>query len=213
MVSSGDAKPRSWALKVGLALAGVGLLAFLYAVSAAVSKPDESGYRRFATGALKALVVMERPAPQSSRSFQTADGFAVKLSNFRGKVVVMNLWASWCAPCVAEMPTLGALQAAYAGRDLVVAPISIDQPRARARAIADLAKLADGKLTFYTDPTAAIAYDSGAGAGMPTTVIFARDGREIARLAGAANWNSPEAHALIEAALAEQAGGGARKSR
>ncbi len=184
-------------------LAAVGGLAFLYVVFSSVSKPEDGGYGRFATGALKTLVALDRPAAQSSKPFKTADGFELTLQSFRGKVVVMNLWASWCAPCVEEMPTLAALQEAYAGRDLVVAPISIDQPRARARAISDLEKLSGGRLTFYNDPTAAIAYDSGAGAGLPTTVIFARDGREIARLAGAANWNSPEAHALIDAALAE----------
>lgn len=194
-----------------MGLAAVGVLAFLYVVFSAVSKPEDAGYGRFATGALKTLVVLEKPAAQSSKAFKTADGFDVTLQSFRGKVVVMNLWASWCAPCVEEMPTLGALQTAYAGQDLVVAPISIDVARARARAMTDLEQLSGGKLTFYNDPTAAIAYDSGAGSGLPTTVIFARDGREIARVAGAADWNSPEAHALIDAALAEGRAGDQQK--
>jgi thiol-disulfide isomerase/thioredoxin len=203
MATTGDAKPRSWALKAGLGLAALGLLGFLYAVSAALSKPEESAYRRFATGAMRALVTSDKPPPQSTRPFKTADGFDMALANFRGNVVVVNLWATWCAPCVEEMPTLGALQRRYAGRPLKVVAISLDQPRHRARAIADLGRLSGDTLTFYHDPTAAIAYDSGAGAGMPTTIIYAKDGREIARLAGAANWNSPEARALIDAALSE----------
>ena len=203
MVGSGDGKPRSWALNAGLVLATLGIVAFLYVVSTAVSKPEQSGYGRFATGPLKTLIVADKPPPQSTRPFQTADGFAVTLQSFRGKVVVMNLWATWCAPCVEEMPTLGALAKTYAGRDLAVVAVSLDQARAKDRAVKDLARLTGNALTFYTDPSAAIAYDSGAGSGMPTTIIFAKDGREIARLAGAADWNSPQAHALFDAALAE----------
>ena len=205
MVSSGDGKPRSsWVLKAGLGLAALGVLAFLYVVSAAVSKPEQgASYARFAAGSLKSLKVVAAPAPQSTRSFQTADGFATTLQNFHGKVVVMNLWATWCAPCVEEMPTLGALQAAYKGRDLAVVAIDLDPARQRAHAVETLAKLSGGALTFYTDPTLAIGFESGASQGMPTTVIYGRDGREIGRVLGGANWNSPEAHALIDAALAE----------
>ena len=203
MVSSGDGKPRSWVLKAGLGLAAVGVLAFLYVVSAAVSKPEGPGYARYATGALQSLKVVISPAPQSIRPFQTADGFTTNLQNFRGKVVVMNLWATWCAPCVEEMPTLGALQAAYTGRNLAVVTIDLDPARLHAHAVETLAKLSSGALTFYTDPTLAIGFENGASQGMPTTVIYGKDGREIGRVLGGANWNSPEAHALIDAALAE----------
>lgn len=203
MANTGDAKPQSWALKTGLVLALIGLAGFLYVVSSALSKPDESGYGRFAVGPLKTLQVQAKAPPQSTRTFQSADGFTSSLAAFRGQVLVVNLWATWCAPCVEEMPTLGALQRHYADRPLKVVAISLDQPRHKERAIKDLAKLSEGSLTFYHDPSAGIAYDSAAGAGMPTTIIYAKDGREIARLAGAADWNSPAAHALFDAALAE----------
>ncbi|MDX2233711.1 MAG: TlpA disulfide reductase family protein [Hyphomonadaceae bacterium] len=199
----GDVKPRSWALKIGIGLAVLGFAGFLYAVFGAVSKPDASGYKRFATGAMRALQIDADAPPQSTRPFQTVDGFNTTLAAFRGDVLVVNLWATWCAPCVEEMPTLGAVQRHYDGRDLKVVPISLDQPRHRARAVEDLKRLSAGSLTFYHDPTAAIAYDSGAGAGMPMTIVYAKDGREIGRLAGAADWNSAEARALFDAALAE----------
>jgi thiol-disulfide isomerase/thioredoxin len=197
------AKPRTWAFKAGVAMAAIGLIGFLYAVSSALSKPEPAGYGRFAEGAMRKLVVPEKPRPQSSRTFKTIDGFDASLASFRGNVVVMNLWATWCPPCVEEMPTLAALQTRYKDRPLKVVAVSLDQPRHRAKAAEDLAKLSGGALTFYHDPTAAIAYDSGAGQGMPTTIIYAKDGREIGRLAGAADWNSPAAHALFDAALAE----------
>lgn len=196
-------KPRSWALRAGVGLALVGFLGLLYAVSSAVSKPDDAGYGRFATGPLRALVVMDKPPEQSRRPFRTADGYEATLAGFRGNVVVLNLWATWCAPCVEEMPTLGALQRRYAGQPLKVVAVSVDQPRARQKAVDALARLGGGDLAFYHDPTAAIAYDSGAGAGLPFTVIYAKDGRELARLAGAADWNSPAAWALMDAALLE----------
>ncbi len=203
MANSGDSKPRSWVLKAGIGLAAVGVLAFLYVVFTAVSKPEDGGYGRFATGALAKLVVMDKPPPQSTRPFQTADGFNVTLQSFRGKVVVMNLWGTWCAPCVEEMPTLGALQAAYADKPLAVVAIDLEPARLRPRAIADLERLSSGALRFYSDSTLAIAFESGARQGMPVTIIYAKDGRELARMAGAADWNSAEAHALIDAALAE----------
>lgn len=196
-------KPGSWALKAGLALAALGLLGFLYAVSAALSKPQTDGYGRFATGALQNLRTLDRPPPQSVRKFRTADGAETTLAAFRGQVLVVNLWATWCAPCVEEMPTLGALQRRFAGQKVKVLPISIDRPADRARAVRDLARLAGGSLAFYHDPTAAIAYEIGAGAGLPMTIIYGKDGREIARLAGIANWDSAESRALVAAALAE----------
>lgn len=203
MASTGDAKPRSWALNVGLGLALAGLAAFLFALFAGLSKPETGGYARFATGSMKKLEVLAEPPAQSTRAFQTADGFPVTLKSFRGRVVVMNLWGTWCAPCVEEMPTLGALAGAYADRPLSVVAINLDPPKLRQRAVADLARLSGGTLTFYADPTLAIAFESGASRGMPVTVIYGRDGREIGRILGAADWMSPEARALIDAALAE----------
>jgi thiol-disulfide isomerase/thioredoxin len=195
--------PPSWALRAAFGVAALGVAAFLYAVFAGLSKPETGGFERFATGSLKKLEVLDKPPAQARTTLQTADGYAARLSDFRGQVVVMNLWGTWCAPCVAEMPTLGALQRAYAHQPLQVVAVNLDPVKLRAKAVEQLDRLTEGSLKFYTDPTLAIAFESGASRGMPVTVIYAKDGRELARLFGAADWSSPEARALIEAALAE----------
>jgi len=203
MGATGVAKPRSLALTVSLGLGAAGLAALVFALFAALSNPPARGYAEFARGSLKKLQVLDAPPPQSQRPFQTADGARMTLKSFRGRVVVMNLWGTWCAPCVEEMPTLGALAGAYKDRPLSVVAINVDPTRLRQRAVTDLQRLSGGALTFYADPTLAIALESGASRGMPVTVIYARDGREIGRVLGAADWMSAEARALIDAALAE----------
>ncbi|MBU6372080.1 MAG: TlpA family protein disulfide reductase [Alphaproteobacteria bacterium] len=163
---------------------------------------SDPGYKRFAKGAMAKLVVDPAAPAQPATEFLNAENQPVSLAQFRGKVLVVNLWATWCAPCVTEMPTLAALQAAYADKGLVVAPISVDRLDDRDDAKAELAKLGAGHLAFYGDHTYRIAYDLKAQ-GFPTTIVYGKDGREIGRVAGEADWNSPDARALIEAALAE----------
>lgn len=200
----GAARPRSWALTAAWGLVAVGLLAFLYAIAASLSKPDDGGYRRFARGAMTKLEVLHSAPAQPTQAFLTADGFEMTLARFRGRVVVMNLWGTWCAPCVEEMPTLGALARAYADKPVSVVAINLDPVRLRTEATGELDRLTQGALKFYTDPTLQMAFASGATQGMPVTVIYGKDGRELARMLGAADWASPEARALIDAALAEQ---------
>jgi len=198
-------KPNLWALKAAGALFVVGAIAF-GAVSCQAGRPsvEQSGYERFAEGALEKLVVDPNPPAQPDTAFRDAADQPKRLQDFRGQVVVVNLWATWCAPCLTEMPTLGALQAAFKDKGLTVLAISVDRVSDRDSAIKELADLADGRLTFYGDPTYAIAYDLKAQ-GFPTTIVFGRDGREIARLAGGADWFSAEAKGLVEQALAEPA--------
>ncbi len=198
-----NAKTRPSALRLAGWLALVGLLAAVYVLFAAVSKPADSGFKVHAVGAMKKLEVLRDPPAQPLDHFTDASGASRSLADFRGKVILLNVWATWCAPCVEEMPTLAALQAAYQGREFEVVAISIDRADVRTRADADLAKLTGGKIAFYQDPSTAIAYKIKPAVGVPISVLYARDGREIARLSGAANWSSPEARALIDAALAE----------
>jgi thiol-disulfide isomerase/thioredoxin len=125
----------------------------------------------------------------------------VRVADFRGQVVVVNLWATWCAPCVIEMPTLAELAAAYEGRKVVVMPISLDGDKDEAKARAFIAKHAP--LKFYRDPKLAYPYALvPPTSGMPTTVIFGPDGVERARLAGEADWSSEDARKVIDAILA-----------
>jgi thiol-disulfide isomerase/thioredoxin len=156
----------------------------------------------FKTGTLADLELKTEAPLQPVASFFNAAGQPTNLAAFRGKVVLLNLWATWCAPCVAEMPTLGDLQAKYADQDFAVIAISVDRDDTRAEAVSKLDALAKGKLAFFHDPKMAVVFPLKAR-GFPTSVLYDRNGKEIARLAGEADWNSPEAHGLIEAALAQ----------
>lgn len=177
-----------------------GAIALLYVLFAAASKPEATGeLQRLAVGDMRALVVLEAPPPMPTRSLRDAADVQTNLSAFSGEVLVVNLWATWCAPCVEEMPTLGALQRRFAGR-LRVIPISVDSEADLPRARAKLAELSGAALPFFSDISRGVLFDMQAS-GMPLTVIYDRNGEEVARLAGGADWNSEESAALMEAVL------------
>jgi len=114
--------------------------------------------------------------------------------------VLLNVWASWCAPCKEEMPTLARLQAAYAAQPVKVVTLSVDDDKALPKAQAMIA--ANPPLSLYRDPAYRMAFSlTPALKGFPTTVIFDRRGREVARLEGAADWSSPQARQLVERLL------------
>mgnify|MGYP002784696287 CR=1 FL=1 len=192
---------RNWALWAAMALLAAGAGALLYVLFAASSKPDESaGLGRFATGDMARLVVMDAPPPLPTRTLRDASNAETTLAAFQGEVIVLNLWATWCAPCVEEMPTLGAVQRRFGDR-LRVVPVSVDSEAQRQNAQAQLAELSEGSLPFLIDISRGVLFDVGAP-GMPVTIIYDREGRELARLAGGADWDGPEAVALLEAAVA-----------
>jgi thiol-disulfide isomerase/thioredoxin len=187
-----------------LAMVAAGALAVLYVLFAAASKPEtRTGLSRFATGEMVRLTTMEAPPPLPTRTLQDASGAEITLADFRGKVMVVNLWATWCAPCVEEMPTLGALQRRFGDRIQVI-PISADSEADREKAKTQLADLSDNTLPFYIDISRGVLFDAQAP-GMPVTIIYDANGNEVARLAGGADWGSDEAAAVIEAVLAREA--------
>ena len=179
---------------------GLGALAFLYVVFTASSKPEPAGLARFAEASLQRLTVLDDPPPQPANALTDAEGGEVRLSDMEGDLLVVNLWATWCPPCIAEMPTLGALQERFADRGVRVVAVSVDELAKTEEAKAALARLSEGRLDFYQDYTRAILFSSRAP-GMPTTILYDRHGRELARVAGEADWSSEEGAALIEAAL------------
>ena len=134
-------------------------------------------------------------------AFVDASGKTLTPADFKGKVVVMNLWATWCAPCKTEMPTLAKLAEAYKGRPVEVVAVSIDKPEQKAEAEAFIAK--NAPLAFYNDPEAKFPWRlKPAAEGMPTTIILGKDGLERGRIAGEADWAGPGAKAVIDKALA-----------
>lgn len=156
-----------------------------------------------AKGEIAALQVIERPAPMKSLAFRNANDEAVTLESFRGKAILLNLWATWCAPCKHEMPALDRLQGELGGADFEVVAVNIDT-RNFEKPKQFYAEANIEKLAFYADPQAKIFQElksAGKAFGMPTTLLIDKAGCELARLAGPAEWSSPEAAALVKAAL------------
>ena len=149
---------------------------------------------------LAAFVRKASPEPLPNVAFQNAEGQAVTLDSFRGRVVLLNLWATWCLPCRKEMPALDRLQTALGSDAFEVVALSIDRSGvAGARKFLDSVGIS--KLKLYADPTAKLANEFKA-IGLPTTLLIDRGGREIGRLIGPAEWDDADAQRLIKAALA-----------
>jgi thiol-disulfide isomerase/thioredoxin len=125
------------------------------------------------------------------------------LADFRGKIVLLNIWATWCVPCREEMPALDALETKLGGEDFQVVAVNIDKGGPE-KAATFLTETGATHLQLYTDPSGKL-FSTLRAVGMPTTLIIDRDGKEIARLVGPADWASPEAVAVIEAAIAAHA--------
>lgn len=158
--------------------------------------------RALATGTMAAFLVKAERKPVKDVAFADGAGKALKISDWKGKVVLVNLWATWCAPCRKEMPDLARLQKEMGSDQFEVVAVSVDRKGAEASS-AFLKETGADSLKLYVEPTTAIVTDLEA-AGLPSTVLIDRKGNEIGRLLGPANWASPEAKALIAAALAEQ---------
>ena len=133
-------------------------------------------------------------------SFINGNGATVSLDDWRGKVVLLNLWATWCVPCRKEMPALDRLQGALGSSDFEVVALSIDRAGA-AGARRFLDSIGIKNLKLYADPTAKLA-NTFRAPGLPMTILVDRQGREAGRLIGPAEWDSAEAQALITKALA-----------
>jgi thiol-disulfide isomerase/thioredoxin len=182
--------------------AAVGLAALVYVIVALSTNPPAPDLKTLARGDMASLAVESAGAPAPALPFIGADGRETSLAKLRGPVVIVNLWATWCPPCVREMPTLARLQAAYPGRILVV-PISMDAPKDSQKARAFIAQFPP--LPFFQDPGSKLVFAITPPAeGLPTTLIYDKSGRERARLAGGANWSGPDAHAVVEALLAQK---------
>jgi thiol-disulfide isomerase/thioredoxin len=159
--------------------------------------------KQFAKGALAAFLVKPDRKAAPDIAFQDGNGKALAISQWKGRVVLVNLWATWCAPCRKEMPDLAKLQSEMGSKDFEVVAISVDRKGVDASSAFLKETGADG-LALYVEPTTRIVNDLQA-LGLPTTLLIDRQGREIGRLVGPADWSSPEAKALIKAALAEGA--------
>jgi thiol-disulfide isomerase/thioredoxin len=162
-----------------------------------------------AQGEVAALTMASAPLKLPDLTFEDAEGKPKKLSDWRGKTVLVNLWATWCVPCRKEMPALDGLQAKLAGPNFEVVAINIDtrDPEKPKKFLNDAGLR---RLGYYTDEKAKVFQDLksiGRALGMPTSVLVDPKGCEIGTIAGPAEWNSADAIKLISAALAPAAAG------
>jgi thiol-disulfide isomerase/thioredoxin len=156
-----------------------------------------------ARGEVAALGPAKSPIPLTGIAFRDGDGRERTLADWKGKTVLLNLWATWCAPCKKEMPALDELQAKLGGPDFEVVAVNIDT-RNPDKAKTWLIENGIASLGFYADNSARIFQElkeKGRAFGMPTTILIDRNGCEVATLAGPAEWASPDAVKFIEAAL------------
>jgi thiol-disulfide isomerase/thioredoxin len=140
--------------------------------------------------------------PVAEITFQNAKGVTTTLAEFTHKVVVLNLWATWCVPCRREMPALDRLQTALGGPNFAVAPLSIDRGGIDTvtRFYADVGIQ---NLPIYLDASGKSVRDLGA-VGLPTSLILDRGGQEIARVVGPAEWDAPEVIEFLKPVLEQQ---------
>jgi thiol-disulfide isomerase/thioredoxin len=188
------------ALAAGLALYGTGR------DGASPCGPSTAALQRVAAasrGEVAAMQAPETPRPAPDVAFKGPDGAEMRLADLRGKLLLVNLWATWCAPCKAEMPALDRLQAALGGPDFAVVAINLDTRNVdkppvwmRENGIAQLA--------YYADPGGrvlpAVQRDTGS-TGLPTTLLIDGAGCTIGVMKGPAEWSGADARRLIQAVL------------
>jgi len=149
-----------------------------------------------ASGNQLELSVFDQPHALPEVRFQDDQGRDLTLGDFRGRVVVLNVWATWCVPCRKEMPTLDRLQARLGGKNFLVVALSLDRKGVEA-VRGFYQEVGVENLAIYVDP-------SGKGShalaipGVPTTLLIDREGREVARKMGEAEWDRPEMVSLVE---------------
>jgi thiol-disulfide isomerase/thioredoxin len=148
----------------------------------------------------RAMTIWDQPMPVFSFSFIDDVGRSLSLEDFRGKIVLLNVWATWCAPCRKEMPTLDRLSQELGGPEFQIVPLSID--RAGVEAVRRFyAKTGISGLGVYVD-TAGAATRALKLDGLPTTLLIDRHGQELGRVTGPAEWDGADMVGLIKSFIA-----------
>ena len=142
------------------------------------------------------FTLLDPPLPTPQNGFTDLDGKTLSLADFRGEVLVLNFWATWCAPCIREMPELEALQAAYKDKGLKV--LAVSQDRGSPLLIEQFIKeLGLTEMHIFLDPKGELS-SAFKLRGLPTTFLIDSNGNLVGGLDGPADWNSPDARALVE---------------
>ena len=178
-----------WAVAAALVL----LIAALDPGTAAENGSDMPDHTK-----LGEFVPSSQPSPAPAVSLVDSSGQTIELADLRGKPVIVNLWATWCEPCLREMPSLERLQSRLGER---IAVLAVSEDRGGDKAVEPVvAKLALKSVKIYIDPKSDVGH-AFAVRGLPTSVLIDRDGRVLGRVEGAAEWDSPKILGLLEPLL------------
>ncbi len=158
--------------------------------------------KAMAAGPMAAFLVHSQPKDVAAFSFTDKDNKPRSLADWKGKVVLLNLWATWCAPCRKEMPDIAKLQKELGGADFEVVALSVDR-KGLAASQAFLKETGADNLKAYIDPDGT-SLKALQALGLPATLLIDRKGQERGRLLGPADWSSPEAKALVKVLMEEK---------
>lgn len=181
-----------------IAMTVIAVLTFLSWAVGGMSSGRHGALDSYATGHMSVFRSLDEVPTQPDIVYLGGGGEEIRLADYRGKVILVNFWATWCGPCVEEMPALSRLQARLGGDDFDVVTISLDRSVEEARDFYERMSL--DNLPLIHD--SALASPSRIGAmGLPMSVLYDRRGIEIGRVPAPAEWDSAEAIALISAAI------------
>jgi thiol-disulfide isomerase/thioredoxin len=188
--------PKNWRTPaVVLAIAVLGAVSgVLFHRGNAPEAPPRAG-----TVAHFSLSIPRPPAPEVA--FQDGNGHEVHLADFKGQVVLLNFWATWCVPCLKEMPSLDRLERDLGGAGFTVVPVSIDRD-GKSAVETYFKRLGIANLGVFIDPEMRTVFPFGVK-DLPQSVLIDRSGKIVGRKVGPAEWDSPEAKALIQHVVAE----------
>jgi thiol-disulfide isomerase/thioredoxin len=211
-MSENDKRNRRIGIAGGaVALAALAALAVLYGKAPSPGKAEadcpassaqlSARLAPLARGEIAALAVEKKPRPAARIAFDGPDGAKLTLADFRGRAVLLNLWATWCVPCRAEMPALDRLQATAGAKDFEVVAINVDTARLdRPKAFLDA--IGVKSLARYADPSGD-SFESlrlaGKALGLPASLLIDKEGCELGVVAGPVNWDSDDAAKAVEA--------------
>ena len=182
-------------MKLGFAVLYLGLL-----VSANLATAQD--WNALRAGDMRKFRAWDAPVAASAEPFTAEDGSEARLTDYAGRVVLVNFWATWCGPCRKEMPTLDALQEEMGGEEFEVVTIATGRNPPQAMTLF-FEETGVEHLPLHRDESQRLARDMGV-LGLPVSILLDRDGQEIGRLTGDADWASDEAKALISAVIAAE---------